>query len=394
MDDKIIKEPELRFAEFKDDWEQRKLGKILVEFTNKSTKENEYTVISSTNTGMEVRDGRVSGASNIGYKIIEDGDLVLSPQNLWLGNININDIGVGLVSPSYKTFKFKGIKGQFIKPILRTSKLLEEYKNASTQGASVVRRNLELESFYQIMIYVPNSIEQTKIGNYFSNLDNLISLHQRELELLKQNKKRMLKKMFPQNGSNFPEIRFFGFDDAWEQRKLGDIGSVSMCKRVFKNQTSDNGDVPFYKIGTFGSDADAYISRELFEEYKSKFSYPEKGDILISASGSIGRTVEFSGKDEYFQDSNIIWLKHNNEIINPFLKQLYTVIKWSGIEGTTIKRLYNENVLKTEIMVPSVEEQKRISSYFDNLDNLITLHQRELDSIKKIKKSMLQKMYI
>jgi len=150
-----------------------------------------------------------------------------------------------------------------------------------------------------------------------------------------------------------------------------------MCKRVFKNQTIDNGDVPFYKIGTFGSEADAFISRELFEEYKSKFSYPEKGDILISASGSIGRTVEFSGKDEYFQDSNIIWLKHNKEIINPFLKQLYSVIKWSGIEGTTIKRLYNENILKTKIMLPSVEEQKLISSYLDNLDSLITLHQRK-----------------
>ena len=175
------------------------------------------------------------------------------------------------------------------------------------------------------------------------------------------------------------------FAFTWEQRKLGEIGSVSMCKRVFKNQTTDNGDVPFYKIGTFGSEADAFISRELFEEYKSKFSYPEKGDILISASGSIGRTVEFSGKDEYFQDSNIIWLKHNNEIINPFLKQLYSIIKWSGIEGTTIKRLYNENVLKTEIMLPSVEEQERISSYMDNLDSLITLHQRKPKHIKNNK---------
>jgi len=190
-----------------------------------------------------------------------------------------------------------------------------------------------------------------------------------------------------------PAIRFKNFTDAWEQRKLGDIGSVSMCKRVFKNQTSENGDVPFYKIGTFGSEADAFISRELFEEYKSKFSYPEKGDILISASGSIGRTVEFSGKDEYFQDSNIIWLKHNNDIINPFLKQLYSVIKWSGIEGTTIKRLYNENVLKTEIMLPSVEEQNLISSYMDSLDNLITLHQRKLLKLKNVKKAMLEKMF-
>ena len=119
-----------------------------------------------------------------------------------------------------------------------------------------------------------------------------------------------------------PKRRFKGFTDSWEQRKLGDIGSVSMCKRIFKEQTTESGDVPFFKIGTFGGEPDAFISRELFEEYKSNFSYPEKGDILLSASGSIGRTVEFSGKDEYFQDSNIIWLKHNDEIINAFLKQL------------------------------------------------------------------------
>ena len=254
--------------------------------------------------------------------------------------------------------------------------------------------NLSVNTLNHIDVRVPNLAEQEKISSLFTNLDNLITLHQRKYDKLVIMKKSMLEKMFPQNGTNVPEIRFEGFTEDWEQRKLGDIGSVSMCKRVFKNQTSDNGDVPFYKIGTFGSDADAYISRELFEEYKSKFSYPEKGDILISASGSIGRTVEFSGKDEYFQDSNIIWLKHNNEIINPFLKQLYTVIKWSGIEGTTIKRLYNENVLKTEIMVPSVEEQKRISSYFDNLDNLITLHQRKLKKLKNIKKSMLEKMFV
>ena len=105
-----------------------------------------------------------------------------------------------------------------------------------------------------------------------------------------------------------PEIRFAGFTDAWEQRKLGQVGSVSMCRRIFKEQTSESGDIPFYKIGTFGGQADAYISRELFAEYRSKYPYPKEGDILISASGSIGRTVEFTGKNEYFQDSNIVWL--------------------------------------------------------------------------------------
>ena len=164
---------------------------------------------------------------------------------------------------------------------------------------------------------------------------------------------------------------------SWEQRKLGDLGSVSMCRRIFKHQTAETGDVPFYKIGTFGGTPDAFISRALFEDYKAKYPYPEKGDILISASGSIGRTVEFTGKNEYFQDSNIVWLKHDKSIINPFLRHLYEVVEWAGIEGSTIKRLYNDNILKTEIMLPSVAEQSKIAEMLDGIDDLITLHQRE-----------------
>ena len=177
--------------------------------------------------------------------------------------------------------------------------------------------------------------------------------------------------------SDAPAIRFKGFSDAWEQRKLGEIGSVSMCRRIFKEQTSETGDIPFYKIGTFGADPDAFISRELFEEYKSKYPYPQKGDILISASGSIGRTVEFAGNNEYFQDSNIVWLNHDERLSNPFLKCFYSVVKWAGIEGSTIKRLYNDNILNTVICMPSVPEQKRIGLFFENLDDLITLHQRQ-----------------
>ena len=150
-----------------------------------------------------------------------------------------------------------------------------------------------------------------------------------------------------------------------------------MCRRIFKEQTSETGDIPFYKIGTFGADPDAFISRELFEEYKSKYPYPQKGDILISASGSIGRTVEFAGNNEYFQDSNIVWLNHDERLSNPFLKCFYSVVKWAGIEGSTIKRLYNDNILNTVICMPSVPEQKRIGLFFENLDNLITLHQRQ-----------------
>ena len=148
-----------------------------------------------------------------------------------------------------------------------------------------------------------------------------------------------------------------------------------MCRRIFKEQTSENGEIPFYKIGTFGGEADAFISRELFEEYKAKYQYPKKGDILISASGSIGRTVVFTGKNEYFQDSNIVWLNHDKHLDNSFLKCFYSIVKWAGIEGSTIKRLYNDNILNTAITLPSVEEQQKIGAYFENLDILITLHQ-------------------
>jgi len=190
------KVPELRFAGFADDWEERKLGDLLKEFSIKSKIEDEHKVLSSTNSGMEFREGRVSGTSNLGYKIIKNGDLVLSPQNLWLGNININNIGKGLVSPSYKTFEFINIDSSFINPQLRTQKMLEEYKNSSTQGASVVRRNLEIDSFYQIKIFVPTISEQEKIGSFFKQLDNTIDLHQRKLDLLKEQKKGFLQKMF------------------------------------------------------------------------------------------------------------------------------------------------------------------------------------------------------
>ena len=203
----------------------------------------------------------------------------------------------------------------------------------------------------------------------------------------------MLQKMFPASGQTKPALRFAGFTDKWEVRKFGDIGSVAMCKRIFKEQTSDEGEVPFYKIGTFGGEPDAFISRDLFNEYKSKYPYPNKGDILISASGSIGRTVEFNGKDEYFQDSNIVWLKHGNEIDSNFLKVLYSVVDWS-CEGSTIKRLYNDNFLKTEFMLPSLSEQQKIGSYFRHLDHLIALCQQELQKLQNLKKACLKKMFV
>lgn len=192
---------------------------------------------------------------------------------------------------------------------------------------------------------------------------------------------------------NAPKLRFPEFTGEWQQCKLGDIGSVSMCKRIFKEQTTENGDIPFYKIGTFGGKADAYISKDLFEEYKAKYPFPKIGDILISASGSIGRTVEFNGENAYFQDSNIVWLNHDERVDNSFLKQFYSIVKWSGLEGSAIKRLYNSNILKTEISLPSLPEQQKIASLFTELDTLIQSAEKELEGYRELKQGMLQKMF-
>ena len=180
---------------------------------------------------------------------------------------------------------------------------------------------------------------------------------------------------------------------AWEQRKLGEFGSVAMCKRIYKEQTSEQGDVPFFKIGTFGADPDAFISNELFEDYKRTYPYPTPGTLLISAAGSIGRIVEYQGEKAYFQDSNIVWLEHDHRLNDAFLKPLYSKIEW-GLEGSTIKRLYNKDLLSAEVTIPDGREQKEIGQFFAKLDSLITLHQRKLELLRNIKKSLLDKMFV
>lgn len=150
---------------------------------------------------------------------------------------------------------------------------------------------------------------------------------------------------------------------------LGDIGPICMCKRILKSQTNTVEGVPFYKIGTFGKKADAYISKETFDEYQSKYNFPKKGDVLISAAGTIGRTVVYDGKPAYFQDSNIVWIDNDESIVlNSYLRYCYELKPWKASEGGTIPRLYNDNIAKAVIAVPSIEEQKRVVSILDRFD--------------------------
>ena len=366
----------LVFATSTFSWEQRKLSEITDKVTEKNaglqyvetfTNSAEFGIISQ----RDFFDHDIAKLGSLdGYYIVKNEDFVYNPRistSAPVGPINRNKLGrTGVMSPLYTVFRPHDIDTTYLEYFFKCGYWHSFMNFNGDSGARSDRFSIRDNVFFQMPIPIPDIDEQRKIGELLTCLDNLITLHQRECIsftgradrlILTANKKRTT--------------------SSWEQRKLGEIGSVSMCRRIFKEQTSETGDIPFYKIGTFGADPDAFISRELFEEYKSKYPYPQKGDILISASGSIGRTVEFAGNNEYFQDSNIVWLNHDERLSNPFLKCFYSVVKWAGIEGSTIKRLYNDNILNTVICMPSVPEQKRIGLFFENLDNLITLHQRK-----------------
>ncbi|WP_187881027.1 restriction endonuclease subunit S [Helicobacter pylori] len=157
----------------------------------------------------------------------------------------------------------------------------------------------------------------------------------------------------------------------WQRVRLGDVGKPCMCKRVMKHQTTRYGEIPFYKIGTFGNTADAFISKKLFLEYKTKYSFPKKGDILISASGTIGRAVIYDGKPAYFQDSNIVWIDNDETLVkNDFLFYAYSNIKWNT-EHTTILRLYNDNFRNTLIPLPPLNEQIAIANILSDVDRYL-----------------------
>ena len=161
------------------------------------------------------------------------------------------------------------------------------------------------------------------------------------------------------------------FENKVEMVKLGSIGKVSMCRRILKSETNIVGGIPFFKIGTFGKKEDAYISIEKFNEYKEKYSYPKKGMVLISTSGTIGRTIVFDGKPAYYQDSNIVWIDNNEEkVLNKYLYYFYQTSPWKIDMGGTIERLYNENIEKTIIPLPPLEVQKRIVGVLDNFEKI------------------------
>lgn len=186
--------------------------------------------------------------------------------------------------------------------------------------------------------------------------------------------------------------------EGWEFKKIGDIGKVSMCKRILKKQTSSEGDIPFYKIGTFGKTPNAYIDKAIYQEFKEKYSFPNKGDVLISASGTIGRRVVYDGEPAYFQDSNIVWVANDKtRVSNEYLYTFYGYCDWNPSKGATISRLYNDDLRSIKIPVPPISEQKQIVVILDKafaaIDQAKANIEKNIENGKELFQSKLNEIF-
>ena len=381
--------PELRFPEFKNegDWEDKTLGEVCKITNGKSNaqdhiEEGQYPLFDRS---------EVIKASN---DYIFDTEAVIIPgegmrfiPKYYKGKFNLHQRAYAL-----KDFT---INGQFVyHSMLYNSALLSQKAVQSTV------LSLRLPILQNFPILVPkDKKEQEKIAYCLSSLDKVIKEHSQKLDLLKDHKKGLMQNLFPQEGENVPKYRFpeFTKDGEWTTKKLGQIGEPLMCKRVFKEQTSENptDGVPFYKIGTFGKEADSYIPNELFEEYKNKYSFPKVGDILVSASGTIGRLVVYDGAPAFFQDSNIIWLGNDEKnILNSFLLYCYATMKWRTSDGGIISRLYNSDFKNMQVRFPKNKvEQQKIASCLASLDELITAQAEKIEQLKQHKKGLMQGLF-
>jgi type I restriction enzyme S subunit len=272
-----------------------------------------------------------------------------------------------------------------------TLEQVEKFKGGAAQ------QNLSLGQIKSFQIPIPPLPQQKQIvatlDKAFAAIDTAKANAEQNLQNAKELFKSYLQNVFD------PSTRSGQEGDDWEEKTLGDLGKPSMCKRILKEQTTSDGDIPFYKIGTFGKTPNAYITKELYEEYKNKYSFPKKGDILISASGTIGRRVVYDGEPGFFQDSNIVWIDNDEtKVLNQYLYSFYGFCDWQPSKGATISRLYNANLKQIKITFPKLlEEQKKVIKKIDALSTetkkLEAIYTQKIADLEEMKKSILQKAF-
>ena len=399
--------PEIRFPGFTDAWEQRELGEVLEEKREKTTTENEDVLLSCAIDGMFLNSELFShfrGQSNIGYLKVKKNDLILSAQNLHLGNCNVNlRFEHGIISPAYKVYELINCDPTFMQAWVKMDSTKAFFDRASTEGASACRKNIIWTDLYRQELAIPSIAEQKKIGSFFSHLDHLITLHQRKLDKLHKYKKAMLQKMFPQNGADVPEIRFPGFTDAWEQRKLGEVGSCQSGIGFPDVEQGGKDGTPFFKVSDMnivGNEyellySNNYVTQEQIERKKWK----PITEVPAMFFAKVGAAVMLNRKrivnTPFLLDNNTMAYKFGNGWDTDFGRTLFDTINLASLVQVGALPSYNaSDVEGIVIALPTIEEQRKIGQYFQNLDHLITLHQRKCEMLQKYKKAMLQKMFV
>lgn len=405
MKDNQAKYPQLRFKGFTDPWEQRKLTDISEKVTEKNS-DNEFseTLTNSAEYGIisqrDFFDKDISNKKNLNtYYVVRDGDFVYNPRisNFApVGPIKRNTLGrTGVMSPLYYIFQAHNVDGMYLGKYFSSTKWHRFMELNGDTGARADRFAIKDKDFVQMPIPLPNLEEQSKIARFFENVDNLIAANQRKLDLLKEQKKGYLQKMFPKNGAKVPELRFAGFADAWEQRKLGDYLSLPKKKKV---EITNARDLMTLKLHLRGIEAGT--GRETLSLGSTVYYKRLAGQFLYGKQNFFNGSMaiipkKFDGKatsgDVPALDINGI----NSSYLYTYVSRHdYWKAKEGDASGTGSKRIHESTLLKFGIMVPvNNAEQQKIGSFFQQLDHLITLHQRKLEKLQELKKGYLQKMF-
>ena len=396
------KTPRIRFKGFTDDWEQRKLGEL---YTERNERGNRSLQILSVSIHTGVSDGELD-VDNLGkfirrsedkstYKHVHSGDLIFNMMRAWQGAIGVAKTE-GMISPAYiSAIPSEDIYPPFMNYLLRRKNVINQINNLS-YGVTDFRKRLYWNSFVQVNCKLPSVEEQRNITDVFEKIDNLITLHQRKYEKLQIIKKSMLENCFPKNGEKVPKIRFSGFTGDWEQRKVGEVIEDYVEKTTVQNQ---------YPVLTSSQQQGIVLQEDYF------------ADRQVTTNDNVGYYVLPRGYFTYRSrsDTDLFVFNRNNLIDKGIISYYYPVFRPKNVDSNFLLRRLNKGIrsqvsmaaegtgqhvlahskLKNmEFLVPSVPEQKLIGAYFEILDHLITLHQSELEKLQKIKKSLLERMFV
>lgn len=404
------KSPQLRFEGFTDDWEDRKLKDVLYisKARNKSHKYGKEDVLSvsrevGTVNQIEYQGRSFAGSDISNYKVVQGGELIYTKSPLKGAPYGIFQVATleGILSPLYAVYNSTDkAYTPFVAMALKTDSIATHYLSPLVAKGAKNTINVTDEGALQGKIKFPNILEQKQIFIFFKQLDDTIALHQRKLDLLKEQKKGYLQKMFPKNGAKVPELRFAGFADDWEERKLGDLANIVRGASPRPIQDSKwfdkDSDIGWLRISdvTDQNGRIHHLEQRISKLGQEKTRVLKEPHLLLSIAATVGKPLVNYVKTGV-HDGFLIFLNPSfeREFMFQWLEMFRPNWKKYGQPGSQVN-LNSELVRNQEIPLPSIEEQQKIGSFFKQLDDTIALHQRKLDLLKEQKKGFLQKMFV